>query len=204
MSSRLAGEVVLVTGGTGYIGSHACVALAEAGCKVVVLDNLCNSSIGVLDRIAELSGQKPEFVLGDIRDEEALRDVFARFRPSAVLHFAGLKSVGESVAHPERYRDNNVEGTRVLLAAMQDAGVYTIVFSSSATVYGKPQFCPVTEQHPLAATNPYGQNKLDIENLLRAVESTPAGMAYSPVALFQPCRCASQWKDWRRSERHTQ
>lgn len=167
MPSQLDSQTVLVTGGLGYIGAHACVVLQELGKRVVIADNLCNSSPKALDRIAAISGQRPEFAAVDIRDEQGLSEVFSRFRPDSVMHFAGLKAVGESVEKPDLYHDNNVNGTRSLLRVMESFSVFTLVFSSSATVYGQPQFCPITESHPLAPINPYGQNKLDIENLLR-------------------------------------
>ena len=157
---------ILVTGGTGYIGSHTCVVLAEAGYHPVIIDNLSNSSPSVLGRLAEISGQEAEFIEGDIRDSECLERLFSEHDIKAVLHFAGLKAVGESVEQPERYQDNNVGGTRTLLAAMDKASVHTLVFSSSATVYGDPETCPINEDAPRSAANPYGQTKLDIEHIL--------------------------------------
>jgi UDP-glucose 4-epimerase len=159
---------VLVTGGTGYIGSHAVLSLAEAGYEPILLDNLCNSSVQVVGRLEELLGRRPGFHEVDIRDREGLDRVFRETSPEAVLHFAGLKAVGESVEQPERYQDFNVGGTRTLMAAMADAGVRRLVFSSSATVYGDPDSVPLTEDAPRRATNPYGQTKLDIELLLEA------------------------------------
>lgn len=160
------GQTVLVSGGLGYIGSHASVMLQQYGARVVVVDNLCNSSVRVLDRIAAISGWRPAFEQVDIRDRASLDRVFSSHRPDAVMHFAGLKAVGESTAKPALYHDNNVNGTRVLLEVMQSQGVRALVFSSSATVYGEPRFCPVTETHPLQPISPYGQNKLDIEQML--------------------------------------
>lgn len=157
---------VLVTGGTGYIGSHAVLSLAEAGYDPVLLDNLCNSSVRVVERLEALLGRPLEFYKVDVRDRAALDGVFRDASPEAVLHFAGLKAVGESVEHPERYEDFNVGGTRTLLDAMRGAGVHRLVFSSSATVYGDPESVPIAEDAPRSATNPYGQTKLDIEKLL--------------------------------------
>jgi len=157
---------VLVTGGTGYIGSHACVSLLEAGYQPLVYDNLCNSSASVLERIERITGVLPPFTEGDVRDETALAALLAAESPVAVMHFAGLKAVGESVADPDRYRDNNVEGTRCLLRAMERNGLATIVFSSSATVYGDPASVPIREDAPLGATNPYGETKLEVEQEL--------------------------------------
>ncbi len=168
-------ETVLVTGGTGFIGSHTCVVLLDAGYEVIVLDNLCNSDVGVIERIGEICGREPVFSEGDIRDVDLLASLFAEHSISAVLHFAGLKAVGESVIKPQEYYENNVVGTSVLLSAMQDANVKTIVFSSSATVYGEPATVPITEEFPRSATNPYGANKLKIEDILSDLyESGPA------------------------------
>lgn len=157
---------VLVTGGAGYIGSHACVALIEAGYSVVVLDNLCNSSAVSMDRVAQITGANPVLVEGDLRDEACLERVFSEYAIDAVLHFAGLKAVGESVEKPLEYYDCNVVGALRLIAAMERAGVRDIVFSSSATVYGDPASVPIREDFPTSATNPYGQSKLMIEHIL--------------------------------------
>jgi UDP-glucose 4-epimerase len=158
--------MILVTGGTGYIGSHTCVALAAAGREVVVLDNLRNSQADVIDRVARLSGRRPTFVQGDVRDAALLDQVFATHPISAVIHFAALKAVGESVQQPLAYYDNNVSGTLKLLEAMRRAAVRTLVFSSSATVYGDPASVPIREDFPLSATNPYGWTKLMMEQML--------------------------------------
>jgi UDP-glucose 4-epimerase len=158
---------ILVTGGAGYIGSHTCVELLGAGHVVVVVDNLDNSSEESLRRVRELAGRDLEFNRVDIRDREALRGVFARHDFDAVVHFAGLKAVGEIVEVPLRYYDNNLIGTLTLLEVMEESGVKAIVFSSSATVYGDPATVPITEDFPLAATNPYGRTKLFIEEILR-------------------------------------
>jgi UDP-glucose 4-epimerase len=158
---------ILVTGGAGYIGSHTCLELLAAGCEVVVLDNLSNASQESLRRVAEITGRAPRFVRGDVRDESALRQVFAGHRIEAVIHFAGLKAVGESVEQPIRYYDNNVNGSLCLLRAMDAAGVRRLVFSSSATVYGDPHVVPIREDFLLSVTNPYGRSKLMVEDILR-------------------------------------
>lgn len=159
---------ILVTGGAGYIGSHTLVELIGAGRKVLVLDNLCNSSVESLARVHTITGTKVEFVQGDIRDAALLDKLFAEHDVSAVVHFAGLKAVGESVQQPLMYYDNNVYGSQVLFAAMAKAGVFNLVFSSSATVYGEPAEIPISENCPLARpTNPYGRSKLMVEDILR-------------------------------------
>jgi UDP-glucose 4-epimerase len=159
--------MILVTGGAGYIGSHACVALLSAGEDVVIFDNFCNSNRRLPSRIERICGRAPAVVEGDIRDQATIESVLREYRCSAVMHFAGLKSVQDSVAHPLDYYDNNVIGTHRLLTAMQNAQVRRIIFSSSATVYGIPQFLPYTEDHPLNAVNPYGRTKLATEEMLR-------------------------------------
>ena len=158
---------VLVTGGAGYIGSHTCLELLRAGHDVYVIDNLCNGSAEALKRVERLSNRTLEFSQCDVRDAYALDGIFNQFKPDAVIHFAGLKAVGESVAEPARYYDVNVGGTAVLLGAMERAGCAKIVFSSSATVYGEPQYLPCDEKHPLSPINPYGRTKLMGENLLQ-------------------------------------
>jgi UDP-glucose 4-epimerase len=163
---------VLVTGGTGYIGSHTCVELMQAGHEVVVLDNLCNSHEAVLERIAQIAGKPPQFVRADVRDFRALREVFAAHRFDAAIHFAGLKAVGESVEKPLEYYDNNVQGALSLCRAMAEAGVGTLVFSSSATVYGSAASVPISEDAPLGPTNPYGQSKLMVERILGDVAAS--------------------------------
>lgn len=159
---------VLVTGGTGYIGSHACVELLQAGHDVTLLDNLSNSSVRVVERLARIVGRKPEFHQLDVRDAAGLERLFAHSDFDAVMHFAGLKSVAESVASPEKYRDNNVGGSRSLIAAMTKHGVKRLLFSSSATVYGEAAASPITETAPLGPVNPYGETKLEVEKLLNA------------------------------------
>ena len=179
---------LLVTGGLGYIGSHACVALAAAGRRhLVVVDNLSNSKASALERIRELApGASVEFVRADVRDRAALEGLFQGHRIDAVLHFAGLKAVGESVAKPDEYRDNNVEGTRALLEAMLRHKVSRIVFSSSATVYGEPRYLPLTEAHPLQPQSPYGQNKLEIEQLLTRTATDSAALSFAALRYFNP------------------
>ena len=158
---------ILVTGGAGYIGSHTVLLLLEAGRRVLVLDNLSNSSRESLERVAAITGKRAEFVEGDIRDTALLDRLFQEHRIGSVIHFAGLKAVGESVAQPLRYYDCNVTGSLRLLEAMDRAGVRHLVFSSSATVYGDPASVPIREDFPLSATNPYGATKLHIEDMLR-------------------------------------
>jgi UDP-glucose 4-epimerase len=168
-------RTVLVTGGAGYIGSHTCVTLLEAGGRVVVLDNLANSSVVALDRVRELvpgSDALLEFVEGDIRDPADLDRAFGAGDVDSVIHFAGLKAVGESVAEPLRYYEHNVAGTVQLLRAMERHDVHDLVFSSSCTVYGEPPTVPITEDTPLGATSPYGRTKLHIEEMLRDVAAT--------------------------------
>jgi len=163
-------NTLLVTGGAGYIGSHTCVALLTCGYKVVVLDNLSNSKKESLVRVQDITGESLDFIEGDIRDKDCLKDIFGKYDISAVIHFAGLKAVGESCEMPLSYYDNNVYGTIVLTQAMEDAGVKNLVFSSSATVYGDPETLPITEEMPLSATNPYGRSKLMVEEICRDLE----------------------------------
>lgn len=158
---------ILVTGGAGYIGSHTCVELILAGHEVVVLDNFSNSHPESLKRVEQITGRKLSLVEGDIRDQAVIETTLRQHECTAVIHFAGLKAVGESIEKPLAYYDNNVVGSHRLLLAMQNCGVDTLVFSSSATVYGEPQCLPLTEDHPLSATNPYGRSKLVIEDMLR-------------------------------------
>ncbi len=162
-------QTVLVTGGAGYIGSHTCLELLDAGFEVVVVDNLDNSSEESLRRVRELTGRELEFHQVDICDSAALSKVFAAHRFDAVIHFAGLKAVGESCEIPLRYYENNIFGTVELLKVMQEHECFNLVFSSSATVYGDPATVPITEEFPLSATNPYGRTKLFIEEIMRDV-----------------------------------
>jgi UDP-glucose 4-epimerase len=159
--------MIFVTGGAGYIGSHTCVALLEAGFDVTVFDNFSNSQPEALARVERITGKTLQIIQGDIRHRDELVAALKTSGATAVIHFAGLKAVGESVAKPLLYYDNNVVGTVQLLEAMALCGVKTLVFSSSATVYGDPQTLPIPEDHPLSATNPYGGTKLVIENMLR-------------------------------------
>ena len=162
---------ILITGGAGYIGSHTAVELLNAGHHVVILDNLCNSSIKVLDRIQNLAGPNFTFIQEDVRNASALDAIFKAHTIEGVIHFAGLKAVGESVAQPLRYFDNNVGSTLALLQAMDRANVRRIVFSSSATVYGDPAQVPITEASQLQVTNPYGRTKLMCEDILRDLQA---------------------------------
>ena len=167
--------MIFVTGGAGYIGSHTCVELLNAGHEVTVYDNFSNSSAESMVRVQHIAGKSLTLVQGDIRDGRALVAALAQSKATSVVHFAGLKAVGESVQKPLMYYDNNVTGTLRLLEAMQQCAVKTLVFSSSATVYGDPQQLPIPETHPLSATNPYGQTKLVIEGILRDLfQSDPA------------------------------
>jgi UDP-glucose 4-epimerase len=156
---------IFITGGAGYIGTHTCVELLNAGHDVIIYDNLSNSSAEALKRVEKIAGKSPEFIQGDIRDETSTSAAMRGC--DAVIHFAGLKAVGESVAKPLDYYDNNVHGTLCLLRAMQTNDIKTIVFSSSATVYGDPDYLPLNESHPLRTSNPYGQTKLVVEEILR-------------------------------------
>ena len=162
---------ILVTGGTGYIGSHTVVELQNAGYEVVIIDNLCNSDAEVLNRIEKITGKRPKFYEADIRDKEALKKIFTENKDiESCIHFAGLKAVGESVSKPLEYYNNNIYGTLCLVEAMKEAGVKNIVFSSSATVYGDPAFVPITEECPKGScTNPYGWTKSMLEQILSDV-----------------------------------
>jgi len=177
---------ILVTGGTGYIGSHTVVELMAAGHDVVIIDNLCNSKASVLDRIQRSVGRRPRFEQIDVRDRPALRHLLARHHFDAVIHFAGLKAVGESVEKPLTYYDNNVSGSVALVECMIEAGVRTIVFSSSATVYGEPASVPIREDFPLSASNPYGRSKLMIEEILRDTAATDPTWRVALLRYFNP------------------
>jgi UDP-glucose 4-epimerase len=179
-------NTILVTGGAGYIGSHTCLELAKAGYEVVILDNLCNSRRSVLTRIEAIAGRPFTFVEGDIRDAAVLKALFARHQFHAVIHFAGLKAVGESVAEPLMYYDNNVHGTLVLLEAMRDAGVRNMVFSSSATVYGEAGEPPFREDSPTGATNPYGRTKHMVEQILGDLAKAEPGWKAVLLRYFNP------------------
>ncbi|MCP3697425.1 MAG: UDP-glucose 4-epimerase GalE, partial [Aliivibrio sp.] len=177
---------ILVTGGMGYIGSHTCVQMIEAGLTPIILDNLYNSKDVVLDRIEALVGVKPKFYQGDIRDPQILETIFAENQIDSVIHFAGLKAVGESVEKPIMYYDNNVSGTLVLVEAMRKAGVNSIVFSSSATVYGDPASTPIREDFPTSATNPYGRSKLMVEECLTDIQKAHPEMSVTLLRYFNP------------------
>lgn len=180
-------STILVTGGAGYIGSHATLALLEAGHDVVVLDNLSNSSVESLERVARICGRSPSFVRGDIRDAAMLDLLFASHDISAVLHFAGLKAVGESVREPLAYYENNVAGSISLCRAMARAGVFRLVFSSSATVYGEPQRMPIAEDFPTGTpTNPYGRSKLMVEEALRDLAASDSRWGIALLRYFNP------------------
>jgi UDP-glucose 4-epimerase len=179
-------QTILVTGGAGYVGSHACVELLAAGYRVVVLDNLSNSKEAALDRVRKITGKPLAFIKADLLDRPALDDLFSTHAIDAVLHFAGLKAVGESVEQPLRYYRNNVCGTAHLLEAMAAAKVRDIVFSSSCTVYGAPASLPIREDFPLQAVNPYGQTKLTIEYMLKDVAAADPAWNVSILRYFNP------------------
>ena len=179
-------QTILVTGGTGYIGSHTVVQLLEAGNKVVILDNLCNSNREVVNRIEQITGKRPDLVVGDIRERAILRSLFANQTIDAVIHFAGLKAVGESVAEPLKYYDNNVSGSIVLFEEMARANVKTLVFSSSATVYGDPGVVQYTEDLPLKPVNVYGRTKLMVEDILRDLKNADQAWRIALLRYFNP------------------
>ncbi|PAU39520.1 UDP-glucose 4-epimerase GalE [Vibrio coralliilyticus] len=177
---------VLVTGGMGYIGSHTCIQMIEAGMTPVIFDNLYNSKKSVLKRVEQVTGVAPSFIEGDIRDKQALVAVMKAHQINAVIHFAGLKAVGESVEKPLEYYDNNVNGTLVLVDAMREVGVKSIVFSSSATVYGDPASVPITEDFPTSATNPYGRSKLIVEECLTDFQKANPDWSVTLLRYFNP------------------
>jgi UDP-glucose 4-epimerase len=177
---------VLLTGGTGYIASHTAVVLSGFGHQVVLYDNLSNSSDAVLEKLTQITGQQIPFVKGDVRDNGLLKSTLNAHHIDSVIHFAGLKAVGESVEKPVDYYANNVQGTISLLQAMQTAQVKTLVFSSSATVYGDPQYLPLDENHPTSATNPYGRSKLHIEEMLTDVAASDLDWRISCLRYFNP------------------
>ena len=177
---------ILLTGGAGYIGSHAAVVLTEAGHQVVILDNFCNSQRSVLERLAKILGKAVPCVEGDVRDTALIKKTLKDYQIDAVMHFAGLKAVGESVQNPIDYFDNNVGGTISLLQAMRATNIKTLVFSSSATVYGAPQYLPLDENHPTQATNPYGRSKLHIEEMLADVVASDASWYIACLRYFNP------------------
>jgi len=178
--------IILVTGGAGYIGSHTCVELLNSGYEVVVVDNLSNSKEESLRRVQQITGKTLNFHQVDLLDQQALDGVFASYPIGAVIHFAGLKAVGESVSIPLRYYHNNITGTLILCEVMKAHGVRNIVFSSSATVYGDPQTMPILEDFPLSATNPYGRSKLIIEDILRDLSIADNTMNIAILRYFNP------------------
>ena len=179
-------ECILVTGGTGYIGSHTCIELINAGYELVVFDNLSNSSLMALERVEQITGRAISFIQGDICSSSDLESVFERYKIKAVMHFAGLKAVGESVQQPLKYYKNNVLGTLNLLEVMHKYGCKQIVFSSSATVYGEPKEVPIKEDSELYATNPYGRTKLMVEEILRDLYSSDNEWAITLLRYFNP------------------
>ena len=177
---------ILITGGAGYIGSHTCVQLLAAGVEIVVVDNLSNSSFESLNRVKQISGKNFEFIEADIRDAAAMRALFKTHTINGVIHFAGLKAVGESAEKPQLYYDNNVVGSLNLFAIMREFAVKTIVFSSSATVYGDPSSVPIKEDFPLSATNPYGRTKLMLEEILRDFHAADHTWRIGLLRYFNP------------------
>lgn len=177
---------ILVTGGAGYIGSHACAELLDAGFEVVVADNLSNSKEESLKRVQEITGKPLKFYKVDLLDKEKLDDIFNKEQITAVMHFAGLKAVGESVSIPHKYYHNNITGTLNLCDIMMKHGVKNLVFSSSATVYGDPARVPITEDFPLKATNPYGRTKLMIEEILRDLYTADNSWNIAILRYFNP------------------
>ncbi|MEQ4626492.1 UDP-glucose 4-epimerase GalE [Providencia manganoxydans] len=178
---------VLVTGGMGYIGSHTCVQMIHAGFTPIIIDNLCNAKTEVLNRIEKLTGYRPVFYQGDVRDEAFVNRIFAEHKINAVIHFAGLKAVGESVEKPIEYYDVNVNGTLVLVRCMQQAGVSRIIFSSSATVYGEPNSVPITESFPTGNTqSPYGTSKYMVERCLSDLFTSQPNWSVALLRYFNP------------------
>ena len=178
--------MILVTGGAGYIGSHTCVALLQAGYEVLVLDNFCNSKAESLNRVKAITGKAVPLVQGDVRDRDVLRDIFRTHAIDGVIHFAGLKAVGESVEQPLTYYDNNVSGSVVLAEVMAEFGVRMLVFSSSATVYGDPASVPISEDFPLGATNPYGGSKLMVEQIYTDLAKSNKAWRIALLRYFNP------------------
>lgn len=179
-------KIFLVTGGAGYIGSHTVVKLLEVGTQVIILDNLCNSKLEVINRIEKITGKCPKFIRGDIRDATTLRNIFSSHQIDSVIHFAGLKAVGESVIKPLEYYDNNVAGSLTLFDEMSRSGVKKLVFSSSATVYGDPASVPINEDFLLKATNPYGQSKLMVERILEDLYKSDGLWRIAVLRYFNP------------------
>ena len=177
---------ILLTGGTGYIGSHTALALHKAGYDVLLLDNLCNSNLTVIDRLFAISGHRFRFIQGDVRDSSLLDKIFKDFAIDSVIHFAGLKAVGESNVRPLDYYDNNVHGSLNLLSCMSRHDIYKFVFSSSATVYGNPLYLPIDEDHPKSATNPYASSKLQVEQILIDLAKSNAHWRIACLRYFNP------------------
>ena len=177
---------ILITGGAGYIGSHTCLQILDAGYDIVVMDNFSNSQVESLNRIQTISGKKIPFIKADVRDKEALRAIFRDYTITAVIHFAGLKAVGESTEKPQLYYDNNVVGSLNLFEVMRESNVKNIVFSSSATVYGDPASVPIQEDFPLSATNPYGRTKLMVEDILRDLHVADKSWRVALLRYFNP------------------
>ena len=177
---------ILLTGGTGFIGSHTAVCLIEAGLDVVIFDNLSNSKLEVLNRVESITGKRPTFVQGDVRCQLEIESAFSCYPCDAVIHFAGLKSVSDSIVNPLGYYSNNVAGTINLIQAMRNQGVKNLIFSSSATVYSSPQYLPVDEVHPLGANQPYGQSKLMVENMLRDLSGSDDAWRIGILRYFNP------------------
>lgn len=179
-------KTILITGGTGYIGSHTAVQLLEADYQVIMLDNLSNSKADVVQRVEKISGKKVSFIQGDIRDDQCLHQVFQNNPIDAVIHFAGLKAVGEGQSQPMRYYDNNVSGSLSLFQAMQSFGVKTLLFSSSATVYGDDGVGKYHEQSALSPSNVYGQTKYMVEQILRDIQASDASWRVGILRYFNP------------------
>lgn len=177
---------ILITGGTGYIGSHTCVQLIEKGWHPVILDSLVNSKVSVLDRIEQITGHRPPFIKADVREVDVVSTVLNDHAIDAVIHFAGLKSVGDSVEQPLRYYDNNVRGSKLLFEAMQKCGVKTLVFSSSATVYGNSSAPPWNEQVPTSPANPYGRSKLLVDRFMADVAAADSSCSLTSLRYFNP------------------
>ena len=177
---------ILLTGGAGYIGSHTAVVLSQAGHEVVLLDNFCNSRKSVLERLEKILGKRLPCIEADVRETDVVEKVLREYKIDAVIHFAGLKAVGESVANPVLYYANNVQGSISLLQAMQKVSVKTLVFSSSATVYGEPQYLPYDEDHPTKPMNPYGQSKLQVEEILQDLAASDSEWKIASLRYFNP------------------
>lgn len=177
---------ILLTGGLGFIGSHTATVLAQENHQVTLLDNLCNCQIGVLGSLEKILGKRPDFINGDVRDYSLVREVLTNYHIDIVIHFAGLKAVGDSVREPINYYSNNVAGTINLVQAMQDCGLEKLIFSSSATVYGEPLYLPCDEDHPTGPTNPYGRTKLQCEEILRDQVKANPNWSVACLRYFNP------------------